>query len=158
MVEKGLPETTAKLALKRPAYQSRGQSVIAWQTQSVTSSSKASVSMSSQSNPVIEGARVVVRAEPGKTPLLAEVALGGTLKFENHFPDFPDFEIEFDPPGPPSASDKLTGTVHEPIFVHMPDTDVTFHYHIVYKKKDGTTRDKRGPFRARSCGGCPSNG
>jgi hypothetical protein len=114
--------------------------------------------MSTQSNPVIEEARVLVRAEPGETPHEIKVALGGTLKFENHFTDFPDFEIEFDPPGPPSAGDKLTGTDREPIYVHMPDADVTFRYHIVYTKKGDSTRHKHGPYRARSCPGCPANG
>jgi hypothetical protein len=112
--------------------------------------------MSSQSNPVVEG--VVVRVGLDKIEPLADVALGGTLIFENHFPDFPDFEIAFDPPGPPGVSGTLTATDRHPIFVHMPDANVTFRYYIVYKKKDGSSEETHGPFQARSCPGCPANG
>lgn len=114
--------------------------------------------MSSQSNPVVEGAGVVVRVGLVKIQSPVEVALGGTLIFENQFPDFPDFEIEFDPPGPPSVTGTLTATDREPIVVHMPDVEDTFSYHIVYKKKDGTSKRDDGTFQARSCPGCPANG
>ena len=106
--------------------------------------------MSIHSNPVIARPKVV-EAAPGKTPAEVKVDLSGTLEFRNHFPDF---EIKFDEPGPPNASDKLTGTITDPIFVHMPDTDKSFHYHIVYKKKDGTSKRKDGPFIAHSCPAC----
>jgi hypothetical protein len=109
--------------------------------------------MTKHSNPVIARPRVVI-ADPGKTPAEVKVDLSGTLEFRNHFPDFPDFEIKFDEPGPPSANDKLTGTITDPIFVHMPDADRSFRYHIVYKKKDGTSKHQDGPFIAHSCPGC----
>jgi hypothetical protein len=114
--------------------------------------------MSSQTNPFVEGTGVVVKAVLDKTKPLVEVALGGKLRFENHFPEYPDFEIEFDSPGPPSVTGTLTGTVQKPIVVQMPDVEHTFSYHIVYKKEDGTSKRDHGVFHARSCGGCPSNG
>jgi hypothetical protein len=109
--------------------------------------------MSTQTNPVIARPRVVAAA-PGNTPAEVQVDLGGTLEFKNHFPDLPDFEIEFDKPGPPNASDKLTGTITDPIFVHMPDTDATFTYYILYKEKDGPCKRREGPLKAHSCPGC----
>jgi hypothetical protein len=109
--------------------------------------------MSTHSNPVIARPKVV-EAAPGKTPTEVKVDLGGTLEYRNHFPDLPDFEIKFDEPGPPCASDKLTGTITDPIFVHMPDTETTFTYHILYKEKDGPCKHRDGPFIAHSCPGC----
>lgn len=109
--------------------------------------------MSTQTNPVITTAKLVV-ADPGQTPAEVKVGLGGTLEFRNHFREFPDFEIEFEKPGPPCESDKLTGTIHDPIFVHMPDADATFYYHILYKEKDGPCKRREGVFLARSCPGC----
>jgi hypothetical protein len=116
-------------------------------------SQKASTNMSTQTNPVITTAKLVV-ADPGQTPAEVKVGLGGTLEFRNHFHEFPDFEIEFEKPGPPCESDKLTGTIHDPIFVHMPDADATFYYHILYKEKDGPCKRREGVFLARSCPGC----
>ena len=109
--------------------------------------------MSRHSNPVTAPPKVVV-ADPGKTPAEVEVDLSGTLEFRNHFSDFPDFEIEFDETGPPSASDKLTGTITDPIFVHMPDTETILTYHILYKEKDGPCKHLEGPLIAHSCPGC----
>jgi hypothetical protein len=109
--------------------------------------------MSSQSNPVV-GATTLVSADPGKTPIEVGVELGGTLEFRNHSHEFPDFEIEFEKPGPPCTKDKLTGTIHDPIFVHMPDTTADYYYHIVYKKKDGTHKRDQQKYLARSCPGC----
>jgi hypothetical protein len=109
--------------------------------------------MSSQSNPVIAGTKLVV-AHPNKTPETVKIELGGTLEFQNEYSDFYYFEIKFDEPEPPSAGDTLTGTMDEPISVHMPYEDKSFRYHISYKKKDGTCFLDPRILVARSCPGC----
>lgn len=113
---------------------------------------KASMNMSSQLNPVIPRT-TLVSADPGKLPHEVGADLGGTLEFWNNSDEFPEFEIEFEKPGPPCATDTLTGTKHKPIIVHMPDTDSVFYYHIVYKRKDGTCRREVNRL-AKSCPGC----
>ena len=109
--------------------------------------------MSSQTYHVIAEPKLV-KAAPGLVPDLVGVELGGTLEFRNHFPEFPYFEVKFDEPGPPNLTDKLTGTVDNPIVVHMPDTNAIFCYHIIYKKKHGHHLLDEGPCFARSCPGC----
>lgn len=112
--------------------------------------------MSSQSNSVIAG-RTIVDVEPFKTHREVEVDLGGIIEFRNHFRDCSDFEIVFDEPGPPDPNDELTGTMDDPIVVHMPYADAVFHYYILFKEKDGTCRHRKGVFKARSCPGCLGN-
>jgi hypothetical protein len=110
--------------------------------------------MSSQSNSVIVAKRLIV-AHPDETPGEVKIELGGTLEFKNEYPDFPDFEIKFLEPDPPTADDTLTGTKDKPIFVHMPYDDKSFRYQIEYKKKDGTCFLDPRILIARSCPGCP---
>lgn len=112
--------------------------------------------MSRHGNPVEARGRTV-RIHPDLTPDEAKVDLGGTLEFTNHSDEFPDFEISFDDPGPPNDSDILTGTKNDPVFVHMPDVETVFYFHILYKGRDAASI-RRGPFRARSCPGCSVGG
>ena len=94
-----------------------------------------------------------VKAAPGETPREVQVDLGGTFEFTNHYDDYPLFEIIFEKPGPPGGN--LNGTSKEPILLHMPHEWTEYHYHIVYKKKDGSSKEEKdGPFLARSCPGC----
>lgn len=109
--------------------------------------------MKPQSNPVVAATKLVP-ADFGKTPPEVGVELGGTLEFRNHSREFPEFEIEFEKPGPPCATDKLTGTVNDPIIVHMPGTNADFYYHVVYKKADGTRTLDQHKYLARTCPGC----
>jgi hypothetical protein len=109
--------------------------------------------MSTQTNPAIARPRTV-EASPGKTPAEVKVDLGGTLVFKNHFSELPDFEIKFEEPGPLNVSDKLTGTITDPIFVRMPDIEAIFIYHILYKEKGGSCKRREGPLKAHICPGC----
>jgi hypothetical protein len=148
-----LPGTNTCGKVRQAREEESMPACITWQIQSGNFSQKASVSMSTQSNPVVAGTKVV-DAEPGKTQAEVKIGLGGILEFRNHSHEFPYFEIEFYEPGPPCASDKLTGTTDEPVFVHMPETDAVFTYCILYKKKHGTHIHRDGVFKAHSCPGC----
>ena len=108
--------------------------------------------MTTYDHPVV--ARKIVQASPGKTPALVEVDLGGVLEFRNYAEDLLDFEIVFGESGSPNKTDKLTGSDSEPICIHMPDTELTFDYYIIYRKRGHHYSLGEGAYRAKSCPGC----
>jgi hypothetical protein len=124
-------------------------------------SQKASMNMSSQSGFVVGVQKEVIAdlsdpinpSDPPNPPDYVQIDLGGTLVFQNKYPDFDHFEIKFEK-GPPDPDDTLIGTKEEPIVVHMPHEDKTFKYHIEYKKQDGTSKFDPRTLIARSCPGC----
>lgn len=96
----------------------------------------------------------VVVAHPDKTPDEIKVYRGNTLEFRNEFYEFPDFEIEFSNCAPPCGTDTLTGSVDNPILIHMPDENKKFCYNILYKRRDGTCGFRQELRMAHTCGPC----
>ena len=112
--------------------------------------------MTMHKHSAIAETNLIVEVSPGKTPALVGVEPGGVLEFRNCYLDLPDFEIVFGETGPPNPEDRLTGTITEPVFVHMPNADLTVEYYVVYYKKKGVHHSKlaEGPHKAHSCPGC----
>ena len=111
--------------------------------------------MSSPSNPVIvvEKKFTADLSAPLNPPDEIKIELGGVLEFKNEDEDVDYFEITF-AEQPPNPQDNLTGTKGHPIRVHMPHETERVHYHIEYKKKDGTCIPDRRRLIARTCPGC----
>jgi hypothetical protein len=96
----------------------------------------------------------VIEVDPDKPEREVKVDLGGTFEFKLKSRDFDHFEITFEESWPPNASKHLTGSIERPILVHMPHETKSFHYHIVFKKKDGTSKRPDGQFFAHTCPAC----
>jgi hypothetical protein len=73
-----------------------------------------------------------------KTEHLVELELGGELIWKNHSTHCPHFEIIFEGSSPAKPSDKLTGTLEQPVSIRMPEERAEFFYKVHFKKKDGT--------------------
>jgi hypothetical protein len=101
-----------------------------------------------------EVATQIIEVDPDKPESEVKVDLGGTLEFKLKSHDFDHFEITFEESWPPNAGKHFKGTIDHPILVHMPHETKSFHYRLVFKKKDGTSKYLDGPFLAHSCPAC----
>jgi hypothetical protein len=70
--------------------------------------------------------------------LVEFVDFGGEVIWINHSIHYPHFEIIFEGSSPAKPSDKLTGTLEQPVSIRMPKERADFSYKARFKKKDGT--------------------
>jgi hypothetical protein len=100
-------------------------------------------------------AKVTLHVHPEKTTdHTVVVEKGGILEIVNDYHDAPEFEVQFINSAPPSPEDKLSGTVGEPVILHMPNELVELRCCVLYKEhKHGKCLHEVLLF-ARTCGPC----